>query len=364
MTEQREIFGIDRKKAIVTGIVAFALVAAAVAAIGQITSFHQMLRALERADKAWFPICLGGELLAYAGYIVAYRDVARVDGGPRFSLWTATRIVAIGFGAFVAGSSAGTLGLDFWALHRAGEQPHVAARRVLALNTVEWMVLAIFACLAAAVVAAGRASAPLPMELAWLVVVPVCILAALWVSSPARAERLSSLPREDVELERDPRTWPRWLWHAGRAGLSDAIGGVVIVRHLLARPRRNWGALLGYPVYWGGDILTLYAALRAFDVHPSVAALVLAYTTAYVVTALPLPAGGAGGIEAGVAFALNAVGIPLAQALLATLVYRVFTLWLPIVPATLALTQVRALDDELPQSERSSGELEAHASIR
>jgi len=42
-----------------------------------------------------------------------------------------------------------------------------------------------------------------------------------------------------------------------------------------------------------------------------VPALVLAYTTAYVVTALPLPAGGAGGIEAGVAFSLNAVGIAL-----------------------------------------------------
>jgi uncharacterized membrane protein YbhN (UPF0104 family) len=186
------------------------------------------------------------------------------------------------------------------------------------------------------------------------VIVPGCVLAALWVSSPRRVERLSSLPRTEVELERDPRTWPRWLWHAGRAGFSDAVGGVVIVRHLLAEPRRNWGALLGYPIYWGGDILTLYAALRAFGVHPSVAALVLAYTTAYVVTALPLPAGGAGGIEAGVAFSLNAVGIPLAQALLATLVYRVFTLWLPIGPALLALTQVRRLDEELPEVPHAS----------
>jgi uncharacterized membrane protein YbhN (UPF0104 family) len=355
MADEHEIFGIDRRKAILTVLGAVALAVAAVAAIGQITSFHQIAHALERADRSWFPVCLVGELLAYTGYIAAYRDVSRVDGGPRFSPWTATRIVAIGFGAFVVGSSAGTLGFDYWALHRAGEKPHVAARRVLALNTVEWMVLAIFACLAAVVAVGGAASAPLPMELAWLVVVPACILAALWVSSPGRVEGLASLPREDVELERDPRTWGRWLWHAGRAGFSDAVGGVVLVRHLLARPLRNWGAVLGYPIYWGGDILTLYAALRAFDVHPSVPALVLAYTTAYVVTALPLPAGGAGGIEAGVAFSLNAVGIPLAQALLATLVYRVFTLWLPILPATLALTQVRALDEELPDVPHASG---------
>jgi len=122
----------------------------------------------------------------------------------------------------------------------------------------------------------------------------------------------------------------------------------VIVRHLLAQPRRHAGGVLGFAVFWTGDILTLYAALRAFGVHPPLPALVLAYSTAYVVTMLPLPAGGSGGIEAGIAFSLNAVGIPLAQALVATLVYRVFTLWLPIVPAALALTQVRALEAELP----------------
>jgi uncharacterized membrane protein YbhN (UPF0104 family) len=344
-----EIFGIDRRRAILTGAAALVLIVGLVAVVGQVTSFHDMVRALRKGDGAWFPVCLGGELLAYAGYIVAYRDAARVDGGPCFTLWTSTRIVAIGFGAFVAGSSAGTLGLDYWALHRAGERPHVAARRVLALNTIEWAVLATFACLSSVLVLVRPGSgAPLAMELAWLIVVPSCVAAALWVSAPARADRLAALPHEDVELERDPHTWPRWLWHAARAGFSDAVGGVVLVRHLLGRPRSHLGAVLGFPVYWAGDILTLYAALRAFGEHAALGALVLAYTTAYVVTALPLPAGGAGGVEAGLAFSLHAVGIALAPALLATLVYRVFTLWLPIGPALAAVPQVKTLDRELP----------------
>ena len=110
----------------------------------------------------------------------------------------------------------------------------------------------------------------------------------------------------------------------------------------------------GFAVFWAGDIITLYAALRAFEVHPAVPALVLAYSTAYVVTMLPLPAGGSGGIEAGLAFSLNAVGIPLAQALVATLVYRFFTLWLPILPAALAAAKVRELDRELPRIPRAS----------
>jgi uncharacterized protein (TIRG00374 family) len=349
---EHEIFGIDRRKAIVSGVVGLLLVVAAVAGIGQITSFHHMLRALDRADGSWFPVCLGGELLAYAGFIAAYRDVARIDGGPRFPLWTTTRIVAIGFGAYALGTSAGSLGLDYWALHRAGEKPHAAFRRVLALNTVEWMLLAIYACLSGVLVAAGAGHAPLPMVLAWLILVPACFVAAVWVSSPRRSDRLTSLARARVLITRRPRTWLPWLWHAGRAGFSDAVGGVVIVRHLLAKTSGHLGGVFGFAVFWAGDILTLYAALRAFGVHPPVPSLVLAYSTAYVVTMLPLPAGGSGGIEAGIAFSLNAVGIPLAEALVATLVYRFFTLWLPIVPAALALTQVRALEEELPQAAR------------
>ena len=53
----------------------------------------------ERADGRWFAVCLAGELLAYAGYIAAYRDFARADGGPKLPLWTVTRVVVVGFGA-------------------------------------------------------------------------------------------------------------------------------------------------------------------------------------------------------------------------------------------------------------------------
>jgi uncharacterized membrane protein YbhN (UPF0104 family) len=351
---EHELFGIDRKKALATGIGALVLAVAAVAGIGQVTSLHRVVHALGRANQWWFPVCLGGELLAYAGYIAAYRDVARFDGGPRLGRWTTLRIVVIGFGAVLIGSSAGTLGIDFWALHRTGEPRHAAVRRVLALNTLQWLVLAIIACLAAAGSAAGPWRAPVAMTVAWLVLVPLCVAAAVWVSSPRRSERLTSLPSDDVHLHRDPRTWPHWLWHAGRAAFSDAVGGVVIVRDLLHRPLAHPGALLGFPLYWAGDVLTLYAALRAFDVHPHLPTLVLAYATAFVVTALPLPAGGSGGVEAGLTFALNAVGIALAPALLATLVYRAFTLWLPVGPALALLPQVRALDRELPLVPRAA----------
>jgi uncharacterized membrane protein YbhN (UPF0104 family) len=354
--ERDELFGIDRRKAILTLVIGTVIVAIAVFFIGQVASFPKMLRALRHADRIWFFVCLGGELVAYAGYIAAYRDVARVDGGPRFRLWTVARVVAVGFGAFVAGSSFGTLGVDYWALHKAGEAPHRAVRRVLALNTLQWGVLATAAAFTGALLLAGvESGAPLSMELAWLIVVPACIAAAGWVSSPRRAARFTALPeRAGTTLTRSPATWLPWLRTGGRIALADAIGGVVLVRHLLLHPGRYPLALLGFPVYWAGDVLTLYAGLRAFGVHVGLAGLVLAYTTAYVVTSLPLPAGGAGGVEAGLAYSLSAIGVPLAPALLATLVYRFFTLWLPIAIGALALTQVDDLNEELPHVAREA----------
>jgi uncharacterized protein (TIRG00374 family) len=352
MKRQEEFLGIDRRKAVASLLLGVLLLVAVVAIIGQVADFHKVTRALRHAHRGWLFVCLLGEILAYTGYIAAYRDFARVDGGPRLSIWTATRVVAVGFGAFIAGSSAGTLGVDYWALHRAGDKPHTAARRVLALNTLEWGVLAVAATGAAIAMLIGSGDgAPLAMELAWLVIVPLCIAAALWVTAKKRVARTTALPDRMVKLERSPRTWRPWLWNVTRIALADAIGGVVLVRHVLAHPRRYPYAVLGFPLFWGGDILGMYAALRAFGVHIDLAPLVLAYTTAYVVTSLPLPAGGAGGVEAGLIFSLKAVGVALAPALLATLVYRFFTLWLPLAIAGLALTQVRALAEELPHVE-------------
>jgi uncharacterized protein (TIRG00374 family) len=341
MSNHEAVFGVDRRKVIVTAVVAVILLSIAVFLIGELASFDKMLKALRRANKPWFVVCLGGEILAYAGYIAAYRDFARVDGGPKLPLWTVTRVVAVGFGAFVAGSSAGTLGVDYWALHKAGDPPHRAVRRVLALNTLEWGVLALAALLAAIGVLVGSGTAPVEMALAWLVILPACVLLALWFTSPFRIDRFMNVP------EREQPRVVRWL----RLALADALGGVGMVRHVVAHPRRYPLALLGFPVYWAGDILCVWAALRAFDVHVALAPLVLAYTTAYVVTSLPLPAGGAGGVEAGLTFSLQSIGVALAPALLATLVYRFFTLWLPIGVAALALTQVKELAEELPRVE-------------
>jgi uncharacterized membrane protein YbhN (UPF0104 family) len=350
LSTRSQILGLDKRRALFTAALALLLAVGAVTLIGQVADFDEIAEAVRRADKEWFPVCLAGLVCAYAGYILGYREVARMHGGPSLPLWTVTRIVGIGFGANVLGSAAGGLAVDFWALRRAGAGVHDSARRVLGFNTLEWALLGTAAMLAAAVVMAGRGrGAPLAMTLPWLIGVPLCIGAAVWVSSPRGRRRFGTVEqRAPRKPGMSPRRWAAWLWVKLKRGLADAVGGVVVVRHLVAHPRRHPAGIVGFAVYWFGHLFTLYAALRAFGVQTiEVSPLVLAFATGYAATALPLPGGGSGGIEAALAFSLHAVGVPLAPALLAALVYRFFTFWLPIVPALALIPSVKGLDSEL-----------------
>jgi uncharacterized membrane protein YbhN (UPF0104 family) len=334
----------------VVAAVLFALILFAVTffLLGRAAKFHEVADAAKDANKLWLPLCLVGELLAYAGYVISYRDVARSDGGPILPLKTIVQVVVIGFGATFLGASGGGLALDYGAHRQAGASGSAARRRVLALNTLEWGVLALAACLAGAVVLAGAGrGAPLSMTLSWLVIVPLCVAAAAWTTQPHRVDRLTRTP------ERRGDGFRSRVRHGLRAAFADAIGGTALVRHLVSHPWRYHQAVSGFVIYWFGDILTLYAGLRAFDAHVDIPSLVLAYSTGYVATAIPLPGGGAGGIDASVALSLTAVGVPFAPAVLGVLVYRGVSFWLPVIPAVALLPSARNLRSEIDHSTRA-----------
>jgi uncharacterized membrane protein YbhN (UPF0104 family) len=356
---------IDKRTALLGVLFALLLAAGAFAIIGQVTQFGRLRFALGHADAFWLPVCIGGQLLAYVGYVLAYRDAARASGGPRFGLWTTARVVIFGTGASILGASVGGLAVDFWALRRTGTRRHIAARRVLALGTIEWTVLSLYAWTAAGLVLITGTRAPVAMSLSWLVVVPACVVGALWFTAPQRVGRFT-----DPSPSRARPDWPwpvrlvKTAWERARLGIADAIAGVVLVRHLLSHPIRYHGGAIGYPLYWAGDMLILYASVRAFGAEPAVVPMVLAYATSYVISALPLPAGGAGGIEAGMALALHAVGIPLAAALLGVFVYRFVTFWLPVLPALALLPSVRRLHRTLPTVPHTQPDSDERVSFR
>src|SRR5438046_10594311 len=103
------------------------------------------------------------EVAAYLGYVVAYRELARVQGGPRLGIGRAGAIVAAGFGAFVI---RGGFVVDRHALEDAGLDPRQARVRVLGLGALEYAILAPGAALAAVLIPARTSTHPnLPLTL-------------------------------------------------------------------------------------------------------------------------------------------------------------------------------------------------------
>ena len=288
---------------------------------------EQVQRVTSRLDARWLVICLGAEFLGYVGYVLALRNIARVDGGPRLSFALAARTVVSGFGVYAAAHAAGGFAVDYWALRRAGLKRDQAIARVAGLGVLEYAVLAPVALVCALILLAdSNDHVQESMTLPWLAVIPGSLV-AVWISSPKRRWH-------ETGFEKSGRL---------HESLAHAVSGLITLRLLVRRPVQHLPGLLGVVFYWFGDIACLWAALRTFSVHVSWPALVVAYATGYVASRRSLPAGGAGIIEVLMTFALVWVGLPLAPALAGVLVYRLFNFWLPIVPALALLPSITRL---------------------
>ena len=91
----------------------------------------------------------------------------------------------------------------------------------------------------------------------------------------------------------------------------------------------------------GFDFLALFAALAAVGGLPRPSLALLAYTASSVLAMIPLTPGGLGIVEAGLTGTLALAGVRPAQAVLATLLYRLASYWLPILAGPVAYALFR-----------------------
>jgi uncharacterized membrane protein YbhN (UPF0104 family) len=322
----------DRTRQVLIAVLGIAATAVAVALIGQAAHFPELLKRLRGAIPGWLVVCAVGETLAYVGFMAAYQVMAGLAGGPWLPPKVLVRVVGLSFGAYSLATTVGGLSVDFWALREAGEPPEQASARVIALETMRWAVLGVATCLAGIAVLLGLTHrVPWPVPVAWLVIVPACFAGGIWISAPGRRDRFT-------------RAADGWI----RRALGVAVRALVYVRRLMSGPRRiRWRALTGAAVFWAGDIVCAWAALRAFGTTVQVAPLILGYSTGYVSVGLPLPGGGAGGVDAAMTGGFVLAGAPLSSALLGAVAFRLFTFWLPTLAALLAVVTAHGLRDRL-----------------
>src|SRR5690349_15112189 len=118
---------------------AMVLAAGALTGLAWVAGFGPTLQTLVRPRWIWLGAAVAAEAVAYLGYTLAYREVARAEGGAELEVPKVAALVATGFGAFVHG---GGFALDRTALKRAGLSAEEARRRVLGLGVLEYAVLA------------------------------------------------------------------------------------------------------------------------------------------------------------------------------------------------------------------------------
>jgi uncharacterized protein (TIRG00374 family) len=101
-----------------------------------------------------------------------------------------------------------------------------------------------------------------------------------------------------------------------------------LIRHAIG-PR--WVVTLAASLgRWLFEYGVLILALYGLSARPNPALVLLAFVTASVLGLIPFTPGGLGFVEAGLAATLAVAGISTGDALVATLVYRLLTFWLPI----------------------------------
>jgi uncharacterized protein (TIRG00374 family) len=272
----------------------------------------------------------------FGGYVTMFRGVfLRADGRGRIDWRAAYEITMAGLAAsriFAAGG-AGGLVLQAWALRRAG-----MPRRRVADTTISFLILTYLPYVVAVIVCGlglriGLFPGPAPFA---LTVVPAVVGIILVGVGLAVALVPTDLQRRVRAIGRGTGRLGRLVQKAANAPAAASAG----MRDAIAHVRSGDPALLGAIAFWGFQILVLWAAFHAFGEPPPWAVLVQAFFLGMLGNLLPLP-GGVGGVEGGMIGAFAAFGVDSGLAVVAVLVYRALTFWLPLVPGVIAYFQLR-----------------------
>lgn len=325
---------IGRRQAVLFGVFTVVVVAFLYFGLPRLAGLDDTLRRIREGDPLWLFVCVLCEVASFGGYIWLFRAVF-VHGSTRIDWRASYEITMAGLAAtrLFAAAGAGGAALTAWALRRSGMRARTVASRMVAQYALLYGVY-MLAMIVAGVgmylgVFAGSDDFALTIVPAMFGIL-VLTVALGFTLIPGQIDRRLA----------------RWAQGSGRIAkaiaetskVPAAVGDGVREALRLIRAK-EWG-ILGAPLWWLFDILTLWAAFRAFGEPPPFAALVMAYYVGMLANLLPLP-GGIGGVDGGMIGALIAFGVPSSLAIVAVLTYRAFAFWLPTIPGAVAYLQLR-----------------------
>ena len=302
----------------------------------QLAGLQDTWHRIEDGSPWWMLLALGFTFGMFVGYVMQFRGVfGRAETRQRIDWRESYQITMAGLAAsriFAAGG-AGGLVLMAWALRRAGMR-----KREVADKTLSFLILTYFPYVTAVIVCGlglrlGLFSGPDPFGLTVVPAILAVIALAIGLSIALVPTDLQRRVGHVIESRSTFARLAQKLAHlpaAASAGMRDAIAHV----------RTRDPALFGAIVFWASQILVLWAAFHAFGEPPPWAVLIQAFFVGMLGNLLPMP-GGVGGVEGGMIGALVAFNVDGGLAVVAVLVYRAFTFWLPLIPGVIAYFQLR-----------------------
>jgi uncharacterized membrane protein YbhN (UPF0104 family) len=322
------------RRAVVGVAVAVLLVVGVGLLLARAAGFAEVRDAIASADSTWFVVCFFAQLLALSAYAEVFRGGFVWGGRPDPGFGLSAHVMLASIGATRVFAAGGVGAVTYWCFRRARFSSDEALSRVLGFNALFYVAFGVGVWAAALVVALGLwGEAPAGFTAPWLVLVPACAVGGAFLTQPIRVERVTA--RRGSVLRR---------------ALAVAIAALSWVRAVPHDPG-GWRMLAATVLYWAGSVACLWAALRSVGVGLPLPELLLAFAAGHAAMILPLPLGGVGGVDAALTYSLTAVGVPLALALVAVGVYRLFTFWAPTVPALAALLVVRRAGTKLARLE-------------
>jgi uncharacterized protein (TIRG00374 family) len=302
----------------------------------QLAGLDDTWHRIEQGSPWWMVLALAFTFAMFVGYVMQFRGVfGRAQTRHAIDWRESYQITMAGLAAsriFAAGG-AGGLVLTAWALRRAGMR-----KREVADKTLSFLILTYFPYVLAVIVCGlglrlGLFSGPDPFGLTVVPAILAVIALAIGLSIALVPTDLQRRVGHAIESRGTLARLAQRLANlpaSASAGMRDAIA------HVRSRDR----ALLGTVVYWAAQILVLWAAFHAFGDPPPWGVLILAFFVGMLGNLLPMP-GGVGGVEGGMIGALVAFNVDGGLAVVAVLVYRAFTFWLPLIPGVIAYFQLR-----------------------
>ncbi len=271
------------------------------------------------------PVWLGVVLVFQIAVFVCTWEVQRIalHTGQMFAVAT-SQLAGNAFGRVIPGGAAAAAGLQYRMLARAGIPTARAASALTAVTLLMFATLLVLPVFTLPGILGGTPVANSLAIAAWIGVgVFVLMFAAglVFFSWDRPLELVGSgiqWTLNKLRRSKEPRTDLPQRLRKERNFIRQTLG------------RRWWQAVAMATFKWGFDYFALVAALLAVGSKADPSLVLLAYVAAQLLGMVPFTPGGLGFVEAGLTGALVVAGVSAGDAVVATLVYRLASFWLPL----------------------------------